>query len=452
MDEGNNKINEDINKDSNIEESTKEKENTIEELTHKDKEVKDKNNNLKKKKFILIGIILLIIVIFSVFIKLYVNKYEDVVYPGITVYNQDVSKLNKKELDNELKKLSKKINSNKICISAKDKNYSIDVKDIVLEYNIDELCEEIFSYGKDKNTFLKFCKVITKKDKEFNFDVTINDSSLLDLKEKIANETNIKAQEPQVIINGSDISYKYGKDGSKLLEKLLIEEIEKSLEQKNAINKVININAMYEDDKQTISIDDLKSVNSKISTYSTTYSPSGGRGSNVENAANKLDNMVLMPGDEFSYENAVGPVIQSNGYTYAPVISGGKLIQGIGGGVCQVSSTLYNTMLNSGILPTERRNHSKPVSYVPRGLDATLASGSIDYKFINTLEYPIVINTSCSNGNLTIEFWSNENALKGIEYEAVSYVSGRTANSYLYGYNKDGDKIYEKHIDTSIYR
>lgn len=452
MDEGNNKINDDINKDNNIEESTKEKENTIEELNHKDKEVKDKNNNLKKKKFILIGIILLIIVIFSVFIKLYVNKYEDVVYPGITVYNQDVSKLNKKQLDNELKKLSKKINTNKICISAKDKNYSIDVKDIVLEYNIDELCEEIFSYGKDKNTFLKFCKVITKKDKEFNFDVTINDSSLLNLKEKIANETNIKAQEPQVIINGSDISYKYGKDGSKLLEKLLIEEIEKSLEQKNAINKVININAMYEDDKQTISIDDLKSVNSKISTYSTTYSPSGGRGSNVENAANKLDNMVLMPGDEFSYENAVGPVIQSNGYTYAPVISGGKLIQGIGGGVCQVSSTLYNTMLNSGILPTERRNHSKPVSYVPRGLDATLASGSIDYKFINTLEYPIVINTSCSNGNLTIEFWSNENALKGIEYEAVSYVSGRTANSYLYGYNKDGDKIYEKHIDTSIYR
>lgn len=452
MDEGNNKINEDINKDSNIEESTKEKENTIEELNHKDKEVKDKNNNLKKKKFILIGIILLIIVIFSVFIKLYVNKYEDVVYPGITVYNQDVSKLNKKQLDNELKKLSKKINSNKICISAKDKNYSIDVKDVVLEYNINELCEEIFSYGKDKNTFLKFCKVITKKDKEFNFDVTIDDSSLLNLKEKIANETNIKAQEPQVIINGSNISYKDGKDGSKLLEKLLIEEIEKSLEQKSAINKVININAIYEDDKQTISIDDLKSVNSKISTYSTTYSPSGGRGSNVENAANKLDNMVLMPGDEFSYENAVGPVIQSNGYTYAPVISGGKLIQGIGGGVCQVSSTLYNTMLNSGILPTERRNHSKPVSYVPRGLDATLASGSIDYKFINTLEYPIVINTSCSNGNLTIEFWSNENALKGIEYEAVSYVSGRTANSYLYGYNKDGDKIYEKHIDTSIYR
>jgi vancomycin resistance protein YoaR len=159
-----------------------------------------------------------------------------------------------------------------------------------------------------------------------------------------------------------------------------------------------------------------------------------------------------MPGDEFSYEQSVGPVTQDNGYTYAPVISDGKLIQGIGGGVCQVSSTLYNTQLKSGILPTERRNHSHPVSYVPRGLDATLASGSIDYKFKNTHEYPIVINTHAGGGTLTIEFWSNEHALKGIEYKPVGYASGNTANSYLYGYDKDGKKVYEKHIDTSIYR
>ncbi len=450
MDEENNKINEEAKQDENLEEGIKEKEDNTEDIIKEENEAK--GNNIKKKKCILLGIILLIIVTFSIFVKLYINKYENIVYPGITVYNQDVSKLNKEELKKELKQLSNKINNNKICIKAKHKNYYINVKDIALEYNIDELCEDIISYGKDKSTILKFYKVITNKDKKFNFDVTIDDSSLSKLKEKIANETNKKVEEPQVIINGSDISYKEGKDGLKLIEKSLNEELEKALKQDSAIDKVININAKYKDDKQTISIDDLKNVNSKISTYSTTYSPSGGRGSNVENAASKLDNMILMPGDEFSYENAVGPVIQSNGYTYAPVISGGKLVQGIGGGVCQVSSTLYNTMLNSGILPTERRNHSKPVSYVPRGLDATLASGSIDYKFINTLEYPIVINTNCSNGKLTIEFWSNENSLKGIEYEAVSYISGRTANSYLYGYNKDGDKVYEKHIDTSVYR
>jgi len=174
--------------------------------------------------------------------------------------------------------------------------------------------------------------------------------------------------------------------------------------------------------------------------------------SKADDIANKIDDLLLMPGNEFSYEQSVGPVIQANGYTYAPVISDGKLIQGIGGGVCQVSSTLYNTQLKAGILPTERRNHSHPVSYVPRGLDATLASGSIDYKFKNTHEYPIVINTHTEGGKLTIELWSNEHALKGIEYKAVGYASGKTANSYLYGYDKDGNKVYEKHIDTSVYR
>lgn len=413
---------------------------------------KEESNNSKKKRYIIVGSVLLIVVIFSIFVKLFVSRYENVVYPGVTVYGENVSKLNEEELDKKLKELSNKINNNEICINANNENYYIDVKDVVLGYNVNELSNNIITYGKEQNIFFKFYKIITKQNEDFGFKVTINEINLSKLEEKIAKETNKEIQEPQIIINGNDISYKEGKDGSKLIESSLSKDIENELKEDSALSEVINIQAKYEVDKQTITMDDLKKVNSKISTYSTTYSPSGGRGSNVENAAKKLDNMILMPGDEFSYENAVGPVIQSNGYTYAPVISNGSLVQGIGGGVCQVSSTLYNTMLKAGILPTERRNHSKPVSYVPRGLDATLASGSIDYKFVNTLDYPVVINTHCSGGTLTIEFWSNEEALKGIEYEAVSYVSGKTANSYLYGYDKDGNKVYEKHIDTSVYR
>ena len=221
---------------------------------------------------------------------------------------------------------------------------------------------------------------------------------------------------------------------------------------RNLLKENIIINAKLIKDSPKISMDDLKLINHKVSTYTTTYGSGNSRGGNVENAANKIDDLLLMPGEEFSYENAVGPVIASNGYKYAPVISNGKLVDGIGGGVCQVSSTLYNTQLNAGILPTERRNHSKAVGYVPRGLDATLASGSIDYKFKNTYEYPLVINTKAINGKLTIEIWSNEDALKGIDYKPVSYVSGNVANTYLYGYDKDGNKVYEKHIDTSVYR
>ena len=70
----------------------------------------------------------------------------------------------------------------------------------------------------------------------------------------------------------------------------------------------------------------------------------------------------------------------------------------------------------------------------------------------NTYDYPLVINTSAKNGKLTIEIWSNEKALNGLEYTPVSYNSGKFSNTYLYGYDRNGNKVYEKHIDTSVYR
>lgn len=86
------------------------------------------------------------------------------------------------------------------------------------------------------------------------------------------------------------------------------------------------------------------------------------------------------------------------------------------------------------------------------GLDATLASGITDYKFKNTYEYTLVINTKSVNGILIIEIWSNKDALKGIKYNPVSYINENIVNTYLYGYNKDGKKIHENYIDASVYR
>lgn len=432
-----------------------EENNTVSDVKVDEKDTKagnEESNNIKKKINLIIVSVLLVVVIFSIFINIFVGKYESLTYPGSYVYGEDVSKLNEEELDKKFNELSNKLNKNEICVNANGQNYYIDVKDIILGYNVNELSNNIITYEKDQNIISKFYKIIKKQRNDFKFEVKINDTNLGQIEDRIANDTNVEIQEPQIIIDGTSISYKNGKDGLKLSQGSLSKAIESGLKEDSAVKEVIKVEAKYNVDKQTIIMNDLKEVNTKISTYSTIYSPGSGRGRNIENAAKKLDNMVMMPGDEFSYENSVGPVIQSNGYTYAQVISNGELIQGIGGGVCQVSSTLYNTMLKAGILPTERRNHSKAVSYVPRGLDATLASGSIDYKFVNTLDYPLAINTHWSGGKLTIEFWSNKDALKGIEYKPVSYASGKTANAYLYGYDKEGNKVYEKHIDTSVYR
>ena len=105
-------------------------------------------------------------------------------------------------------------------------------------------------------------------------------------------------------------------------------------------------------------------------------------------------------------------------------------------------------------MPTERRNHSLQVGYVPAGLDATMAEDLIDFKFVNTLDYPIYINAYTQNGTITIEFWSNEDALKGINYKpsVKTIESGKKYQTYLVGYDVNGNVVYNEYIDTSTYK
>ena len=197
----------------------------------------------------------------------------------------------------------------------------------------------------------------------------------------------------------------------------------------------------------------LASVNHQISSYSSTFPAGIPRARNVELATSKINKTLLMPGEEFSYREKVSPVVYSNGYVDATVFVNSKPVDGVGGGICQVSSTLYNTVLNAGILPTERRNHSLPVGYVPSGLDATMAEDLIDFKFVNTLDYPIYIDAYTSGGQLTINFWSNEDALKGVTYKPqVTQVATNKYQTSLLGYDEAGNVVFNEYIDTSVYK
>ena len=109
-----------------------------------------------------------------------------------------------------------------------------------------------------------------------------------------------------------------------------------------------------------------------------------------------------MPGDTFSYNGTIGNPSLANGYKVASVFENGKTTQGVGGGVCQVSSTLYCAVLYADLSVVERHNHSLTVGYVPNGQDATVAYGSLDFKFKNNTEYPIKINSVVNGRKLSI--------------------------------------------------
>lgn len=152
----------------------------------------------------------------------------------------------------------------------------------------------------------------------------------------------------------------------------------------------------------------LQSLNAKLfnhtlSEYSTLYSSSNkNRSKNIEIAANKINGTILAPGEDFSYNNIVGPRTAANGFLDAPMFENGETVQGTGGGVCQVSSTLYSAVLYADLQIVTRRCHSLTVAYVPKGQDATVAYGSIDFQFKNNLAYPVRISASAGKGKVTI--------------------------------------------------
>lgn len=139
------------------------------------------------------------------------------------------------------------------------------------------------------------------------------------------------------------------------------------------------------------------------STFFTSFSTSSSeRKNNIQIASNSLNNTFIDVGAEFSFNKTVGTRTIQKGYKNAKIISNGSFIDGIGGGVCQVSTTLYNAVLLGGLTVTEYHPHSLPVSYVAPSFDAMVNSGSADLKFINNTHNPIIIKTQIQNSTITI--------------------------------------------------
>ena len=413
-------------------------------------ELKNKTTNKYKKK-IYIGIVCSLVLIGIMYFS--ARRYDNLVYPDITLYNVDVSNLNEKELNNKINNIYNDINNSKITVKVGDKQYEIKVSEIVKKIDKNKTEKEIMTYGKNKFFMEQFGLIYLNVNRNYNFDIKIDNNVLQSKVNEIYEETSIFAVEPTLEVNGEKVTVISGKNGKGIDKENLVNQIIAAINSDDIGKTNIVIKEEFKTIRPKINEDDLKNVKDKISSATTYFGGSGyNRGLNIANAASKINGTLLMPGEEFSYEDTVSPVELYNGYYMAPVIVNGTHKNAPGGGVCQVSTTLYNAELKAGILPTERHNHSKAISYVQKGLDATLATGSKDLRFKNPYKYPIYIRAYTVGGQITVEIWSNKSVLDGKKYTPVSFVKGSIANTYLYGYNSNGELVYKKFIDTSIYK
>lgn len=160
--------------------------------------------------------------------------------------------------------------------------------------------------------------------------------------------------------------------------------------------------------KPKVTIDQIGSeaFPDQLATFTTRYDVSDvDRSTNLQIACQKINGKVILAGETFSYNQTLGPRTVAAGYKNGKIYSGGEVVDGIGGGICQISSTLYNAVLMANLQIVERRNHQFVTSYVPAGRDATVVYGVTDFKFKNTRQYPVRIVASAKNGIATVSIY-----------------------------------------------
>ena len=177
-----------------------------------------------------------------------------------------------------------------------------------------------------------------------------------------------------------------------------------------------------------------------------------GRAHNVELAAERISGITLQPKESFSFNGAVGERTAENGYEEAPVIEHGAYVAGLGGGVCQVSSTLFLAALEGGLRVLESRPHSLPVSYLPPSLDA-MVSGWSDLKLMNPRAFPVRIEASAEGGELTVSLFGTPD---GLIYRAESVLLEETdraviSESFLLVFGEGGELVSRTRVRRDVY-
>lgn len=192
-----------------------------------------------------------------------------------------------------------------------------------------------------------------------------------------------------------------------------------------------------------------------LGSYSTKYVNNADRTINLRLASNKIDGFVLMPGETFSYNQTVGKRTISAGYKNAAIYENGEVIDGIGGGVCQISSTLYNAVIAADLEIMERHNHSFVSTYVPAGQDATVAWGSLDFKFKNNRDYPIKISSSVSNGIASAKIYGLRREVEYDQKLETRTIKNTSKSLVVESYrvlSMDGREVSRRRIYTDTYK
>jgi vancomycin resistance protein YoaR len=295
-----------------------------------------------------------------------------------------------------------------------------------LKWGNQEILDEAVSFGRDGDILqcYKELKDLEYKNKMYRVSFDFNQNKIKTLIEENAEQYNQDAVNATLTKTESGFAVTEGQTGIVVDVQASKDAVYEYLTE-NFNGTACDIDLVIAVDEPKGNADDLSKVKDVLGTFTTSYSTSGSsRSANVANGARLINGTTLYPGEEFSAYEAVAPFSEANGYYMAGSYLNGQVVDSLGGGICQVSTTLYNAVLLSELEVTERYNHSMIVTYVDPSADAAISESSgKDFKFVNNTEYPIYIEGSTtSDKHITFTIYGVETRPSTHKVEYVSEV------------------------------
>lgn len=365
------------------------------------------------KKYKLIAILLIGIFFLGSINLVQAISREGKINKNVYINDIDLSNLYKNEA---ISKIKERINlNNEISLKYNDKEFKLKLNEIGVNYNIDEAVSSAYMIGRDKD-FISNIK--TKIDLEFGenksikLNYTYNEDKLNYYINLINSEIKVEPLNANIKLVAGKLTYEKELYGLKIDEEDLKKSILNNLE--NISSKEITINIKNLTPKYLYK--ELSKVDTELGYYETDFNENNKhRVNNIKIASDAINNIILNPGEEFSFNEHMHNCYVKKMFEKAPIILNGKLKEGLGGGICQVSSTLYNAVLYSGLEVTKIRNHSIPSSYINKGRDATVSHGNLDFRFKNNSDTPIVIFSNVHNNKVKTKIYGQAKNKKNIE-------------------------------------
>lgn len=374
---------------------------------------------MKKKNklltlFFVLGCILALVVGFGAeIISAGLFSETDEICEGVQIDTINVGGMTQEEANASIEKYVNKILDVPVTIQVSDHEIQTSVKDLGVACDWQDTVAKAYRLGKEGNLLQQFKvkKQMKESGKQYALPYKISKDVIRDYVEEQCKPFDVSMKNSKLKFKNGKLKATKDRVGHEVQVSETVKKIRKTLDQvlKKGTAEPVKISAVVQDTKPKYTQEEVSRCENLLGSYSTSFASSAApRANNVKTAAGYINGTVLYPGETFSTIRVIKDRTEENGYQAAPEYSSGNVVDGIGGGVCQVSTTLYNAVINAELEIVERSPHSMVVSYVDVSRDAAISGDYKDFKFKNNTRTPVYIASLAEGGTLTFRIYGEE--------------------------------------------